>query len=179
MQAARPVSLAHENVPASRQVEELNRRLARENLYLADKTRGTCLFKEIIGDSLGLLSVLRQVETVAPLDSTVLICGQTGTGKERFGTSRESLRRMNKPQGHARSAVRVVVPGSSQAMLASECCYGPGTAGVVSRALPELPQSRSQPRAHPGHGQDNREAREKWRPASHGLTGVLNGNFGN
>jgi formate hydrogenlyase transcriptional activator len=90
-QAARPVSVALENVLAYRRIEELNRRLEQENLYLADEIRSNYFFDEIIGDSPALQKVLRQAEIVAPLDSTVLICGETGTGKEQIARAIHGL----------------------------------------------------------------------------------------
>jgi formate hydrogenlyase transcriptional activator len=56
--------------------------LAEEKLYLKDEIRTNYFFEEIVGRSDALRAVLRQVETVAATDSTVLICGETGTGKE-------------------------------------------------------------------------------------------------
>jgi formate hydrogenlyase transcriptional activator len=56
--------------------------LAEEKLYLEEEIRTEHRFDEIIGDSPSLRTVLKQVETVAPTDSTVLILGETGTGKE-------------------------------------------------------------------------------------------------
>jgi formate hydrogenlyase transcriptional activator len=96
-QIARPVSVALENVLAYQRIEELNRKLERENLYLADEIRSNYFFDEIIGNSPSLQNVLRQVEVVAPLDSTVLVYGETGTGKEQIARAihRLSARRQN------------------------------------------------------------------------------------
>ena len=71
-----------ENSIAYRQIAELRDQLAQEKLYLEDEIRTELNFEEIIGKSDALRRVLAQVETVAPTDSTVLICGETGTGKE-------------------------------------------------------------------------------------------------
>jgi formate hydrogenlyase transcriptional activator len=90
-QAARPVAVALENVLAYRRIEELNRKLAEENLYLADEIRSNYFFEEIIGESPALQAVLRQVEVVAPSDSNVLICGETGTGKEQIARAIHAL----------------------------------------------------------------------------------------
>src|SRR5207237_724961 len=57
-------------------------KLAKEKLYLEDEIRSDHNFEEIVGESLSLQRVLQQVEVVAPTDSTVLIRGETGTGKE-------------------------------------------------------------------------------------------------
>jgi formate hydrogenlyase transcriptional activator len=64
------------------QIEELNAQLAQEKLYLEDEIRSDYQFDEIIGRSRALGRVLREIETVAPTDSTVLITGETGSGKE-------------------------------------------------------------------------------------------------
>src|SRR5262249_14450184 len=57
-------------------------KLADETLYLEDESRTEGNFEEMIGESLALRNILKQVETVAGTDSTVLIRGETGTGKE-------------------------------------------------------------------------------------------------
>src|SRR5207245_6784958 len=57
-------------------------KLAQEKLYLEDEIRSEANFEEIVGKSQALHRVLKLVETVAPTDSTVLIFGETGTGKE-------------------------------------------------------------------------------------------------
>src|SRR5205814_217166 len=57
-------------------------RLAAGKIYLEDEIRTDYNFEEIIGNSPALKRVLHQVETVAPTDSAVLVCGETGTGKE-------------------------------------------------------------------------------------------------
>ena len=79
---ATQVAIAVENSIAYRQIEELRDQLAQEKLYLEDEIRTELKFEEIIGNSEALRRVLAQVETVAPTDSTVLIYGETGTGKE-------------------------------------------------------------------------------------------------
>jgi PAS domain S-box-containing protein len=67
---------------ALQQVQELQKKLEAENVYLQEEIRREHNFEEIVGNSKGLLDVLRKVETVAPTDSTVLILGETGCGKE-------------------------------------------------------------------------------------------------
>jgi len=71
-----------ENALAYGQISELTDKLAQEKLYLEDEIRTEANFEEIVGKSQALHRVLKLVETVAPTDSTVLICGETGTGKE-------------------------------------------------------------------------------------------------
>jgi formate hydrogenlyase transcriptional activator len=64
------------------EVEALKDRLQAENVYLQEEIRREHNFVEMVGSSPALLATLRQVEQVAPTDSTVLIVGETGTGKE-------------------------------------------------------------------------------------------------
>src|ERR1700694_1609588 len=65
-----------------REIAELKDKLAQEKLYLEDEIRGEMDFEGIVGQSSALRHVLNLVETVAPSDSTVLLLGETGTGKE-------------------------------------------------------------------------------------------------
>jgi formate hydrogenlyase transcriptional activator len=67
---------------AYREIAELKDKLAQEKLYLEDEIRGEMDFEGIVGQSSALRHVLNLVETVAPSDSTVLLLGETGTGKE-------------------------------------------------------------------------------------------------
>jgi len=64
------------------EVETLKNRLQAENVYLQEEIRREHNFVEMVGSSASLLATLRKVEQVAPTDSTVLIYGETGTGKE-------------------------------------------------------------------------------------------------
>jgi len=81
-QAADQVAIALENALSFQRIEELNARLAEEKVYLEDEIRTDNRFEEIVGQSRVLKAMLKQVETVAPTDSTVLVYGETGTGKE-------------------------------------------------------------------------------------------------
>ena len=85
IQVANQVAIAVENALAYGKIAELTDRLAQENLYLQDEIRGEMDFEGIVGivgQSSALRHVLSLVETVAPSDSTVLLLGETGTGKE-------------------------------------------------------------------------------------------------
>jgi formate hydrogenlyase transcriptional activator len=88
---ASQVAIAVENSIAYRQIAELRDQLAQEKLYLEDEIRSELKFEEIIGNSDALRRVLAQVETVAPTDSTVLIYGETGTGKELIARAVHNL----------------------------------------------------------------------------------------
>ncbi len=81
-QVAGQVAIAIQNALAYTQIAELKDRLALEKLYLEDEIRSEMNFEEIVGASSALRHALSQVETVAPTDSTVLLLGETGTGKE-------------------------------------------------------------------------------------------------
>jgi len=94
-QVANQVAIAVENALAFRQIAALKDKLAEEKLYLEDEIDTDHNFEEIIGESTALKRVLVQVETVAPTASTVLILGETGTGKEAIarGIHKLSARR--------------------------------------------------------------------------------------
>jgi formate hydrogenlyase transcriptional activator len=79
---AAQIAIAVSNAFTYERIEKLNAQLAREKLYLEDEIRSEHLFDEIVGRSPSLRRVLREIETVAPTDSTVLITGETGSGKE-------------------------------------------------------------------------------------------------
>jgi formate hydrogenlyase transcriptional activator len=82
LQVAAQVSIAIENALAYKEIAELKDKLAQERLYLEEEIRTAADFEGIIGQSTALRSVLQLVETVATSDSTVLLLGETGTGKE-------------------------------------------------------------------------------------------------
>jgi formate hydrogenlyase transcriptional activator len=81
-QVAGQAAIAIENATAFQEIAQLKDQLAEEKLYLQDEIRTERNFGEIVGDSAPFRGVLAQVETVAPTDATVLILGETGTGKE-------------------------------------------------------------------------------------------------
>jgi formate hydrogenlyase transcriptional activator len=82
MQVSRQVAIAVENALAYSEIEDLKDKLAQEKLYLEEEIRGEMDFEGIVGQSSALRHVLNLVDTVAPSDSTVLLLGETGTGKE-------------------------------------------------------------------------------------------------
>src|SRR3989440_1428030 len=81
-QAAGQIAIAIENALAYREIAELKDKLAQEKLYLEEEIRTAADFEGIVGQSSTLRQVLQLVETVATSDSTVLLLGETGTGKE-------------------------------------------------------------------------------------------------
>jgi formate hydrogenlyase transcriptional activator len=82
VQIAGRVAMAVDNAMAFRRIAELRDRLDQEKQYLEEEINLEHRFDDIVGESTGLRNVLRQIETVAPTDATVLIEGETGTGKE-------------------------------------------------------------------------------------------------
>ena len=79
---ANEAAIAIKNAQLFMEVAQLKNRLEAENLYLREEIKSQHNFEEIIGESQSIMAVLRQIEQVAPTDSTVLIRGDTGTGKE-------------------------------------------------------------------------------------------------
>jgi len=81
-QAAGQIAIAIENALAYEEISQLKDKLSQEKLYLEEEIRSEMDFEQIVGKSPALKHVLQLVETVAPSDSTVLLFGETGTGKE-------------------------------------------------------------------------------------------------
>ena len=81
-QVADQVATAVSNAMVFRQIADLRDRLSQEKQYLQDEINVENRFEDIVGESAGLRRVLKEIETVAPTDATVLIQGETGTGKE-------------------------------------------------------------------------------------------------
>jgi formate hydrogenlyase transcriptional activator len=90
-QVANQIALAVDNASAYGEISQLKDRLAQENVYLESEIRSELHFEDIIGNSRPLKLVLREIETVAPADSTVLIYGETGTGKELIARAVHNL----------------------------------------------------------------------------------------
>jgi len=90
-QVASQVAIAVENSLAYREIAELKEKLNKEKLYLEEEIRTNYNFEEIIGESPALKQALQQIEIVAPTDSTVLIQGETGTGKELIARAIHNL----------------------------------------------------------------------------------------
>ncbi|HEU4389579.1 MAG TPA: sigma 54-interacting transcriptional regulator, partial [Blastocatellia bacterium] len=90
-QCANQIAIAIDNALAYREIESLKNKLSQEKVYLEEEINTAYDFEQIIGTSPALRRILKQVETVAPTDSTVLILGETGTGKELIARAIHSL----------------------------------------------------------------------------------------
>jgi len=75
-----PFSIALSNALAHREIQRLNATLLEENRYLQKTSRSSA--QDVVGASFGLSRVMKKVEQVAPTDTTVLLLGETGVGKE-------------------------------------------------------------------------------------------------
>ncbi|MGH9545885.1 MAG: sigma 54-interacting transcriptional regulator [Terriglobales bacterium] len=95
-QVAAQVAVALDNARAYREIAELTDKLASEKLYLEEEIRSELNFEEIVGESPALKRVLSQARTVAPSDATVLVLGDTGTGKELIA---RAIHRMSSRKG--------------------------------------------------------------------------------
>ena len=90
-QISTQIALAVDNAIAYGRVTEARDRLEEERLYLESEIRSECNFEDIVGKSAALRKVLDQVAIVAPTQSTVLLHGETGTGKELFARAIHNL----------------------------------------------------------------------------------------
>jgi formate hydrogenlyase transcriptional activator len=114
-QVAKQVAIAVENALAYREIETLKNKLEEEKLYLEEEIRTEYNFEEIIGNSPALKRALQDVETVAATDSTVLIYGETGTGKELIAHAIHNL-----SQRRERTMVKVNCAAIPTGLLESE-----------------------------------------------------------
>jgi formate hydrogenlyase transcriptional activator len=90
-QVAKQVAVAVDNALAYDNIAQLRDKLAKEKLYLEEEIQTDYNFEEIVGDSQALKRVLKAVQTVAVTDSTVLILGETGSGKELVARALHNL----------------------------------------------------------------------------------------
>ena len=114
-QVGKQVAIAVENALAFREIDSLKNQLREEKLYLEEEIRTEYNFEEIIGNSPTLKRVLQDVETVAATDSTVLIYGETGTGKELIAHAIHNLSRRRE-----RTLVKVNCAAIPTGLLESE-----------------------------------------------------------
>jgi formate hydrogenlyase transcriptional activator len=97
-EVANQVALAIANMKSYEEIKALKGRLEKENVYLQEEIRTVHNFEEIVGNSPSLLELLRRVDQVAPTDSSVLIYGETGTGKELIARAiHDRSNRKNRP----------------------------------------------------------------------------------
>jgi len=131
-QVAGQIAIGLENALAYQRIGELNARLNDEKVYLEDEIRTENRFDEIIGQSRALKAILKQIETVAPTDSTVLIYGETGTGKELMARAIHDL-----SQRHEATFVKLNCAAIPTGLLESELFgHEKGTfTGAVSQRI--------------------------------------------
>ena len=98
MEIASQVAIAVDNMKAHEESEALRARFQSETVYLQEEIKTEHNFEEIIGQSLPVQHMLRQVEQVAPTEATVLVRGETGTGKELLARAiHDRSRRKDRP----------------------------------------------------------------------------------
>jgi formate hydrogenlyase transcriptional activator len=112
---ANQIAIAVENSLAFSQIVDRANKLSEEKLYLQDEIRTEYNFEEIIGDSPALKRILEQLQTVAPTDSTILVLGETGTGKELMARAIHNL-----SARHERTLVKVNCAAIPTGLLESE-----------------------------------------------------------
>ncbi len=112
---ANQVAVALDNALAFEEIAELKNKLAEEKIYLENEIQAEHNFEEIIGESSVLKQVLQQVETVAKTDSTVMILGETGTGKELIARAIHNL-----SARHDRTLVKLNCAAIPTGLLESE-----------------------------------------------------------
>lgn len=109
------VSIAVSNALAFEEIQALKEQLQAENRVLQDEIVRQSIFEEIVGSSQPLRKVLTAIERVAPADSTVLITGETGTGKELIA---HAIHRRSQRSG--RALVKVNCAALPKELIASE-----------------------------------------------------------
>jgi formate hydrogenlyase transcriptional activator len=114
-QVSAQVAIAVENAMAFKEIESLKNKLAEEKLYLEEEFRSEFNFEEIIGESPALKRALAQLELAAPAGTTVLLLGETGTGKELFARAIHNL-----SLRHDRTFVKVNCAAIPSGLLESE-----------------------------------------------------------
>lgn len=85
------ISISLNNILANQEIESLSKQLEQDNIYLNEEIKSNYNFEEIIGESQPLQDVFKKVVQVAHVDSTVLILGETGTGKELIARAIHNL----------------------------------------------------------------------------------------
>ena len=114
-EVANQVALVIANMKSYEEIASLKARLEKENVYLQEEIRTEHNFEEIVGNSTALLDLLRRVDQVAPTDSSVLIYGETGTGKELIARAIH-----NRSMRKSRPLVKVNCSAISAGLVESE-----------------------------------------------------------
>ncbi len=129
------IAVAVENALAFQQIAELKNKVTQEKVYLEDEIRAEHNFEEIVGDSPAWKHVMQQVGTVAPTAATVLILGETGTGKELIA---RAIHRLS--ERSTRSFVKLNCSAIPTGLLESELFGHEKGAftGAISRKLGRL-----------------------------------------
>ena len=109
------IAIAVENALAFKEIDALKDKLAVEKLYLEEEIRSELNFEEIVGESTALKRSLGQVELAAPAGTTVLLLGETGTGKELFARAIHNL-----SQRRDRTFVKINCAAIPSGLLESE-----------------------------------------------------------
>jgi formate hydrogenlyase transcriptional activator len=115
VQVARQIAIATENALAYRELSQIKDKLATEKLYLEDEIRSDQNLGNMIGEGPAFQAVLRAIQVVAPTDATVLIEGETGTGKELVARALHDLSGRSK-----RSFIKVNCAAIPATLLESE-----------------------------------------------------------
>ncbi|HET9793906.1 MAG TPA: sigma 54-interacting transcriptional regulator [Thermoanaerobaculia bacterium] len=114
-EVSRPIATAVSNSLAFAEIARLRDRLEEENLVLKEEIDQESMFEEIVGTSTALRNVLSRVEKVARTESTVLLCGETGTGKELVA---RAIHRLS-PRS-SRALIKVNLAALPEGLIASE-----------------------------------------------------------
>ena len=91
VEMGKQIVLAVENMLAYEEIVQLKAQLEQENVYLKEEMKLQHGFEEIVGQCPAIKKVLKAIESVAPTDATVLLTGETGTGKELFALATHNL----------------------------------------------------------------------------------------
>jgi formate hydrogenlyase transcriptional activator len=114
-QVANQIAISLRNALQYEQVSKTKDRLHDENIALREQIDGACMFEEIVGSSALLQRVLMSVVKVGPTDSTVLILGETGTGKELIARATHKCSKRS-----ARAFISVNCASIPPSLIASE-----------------------------------------------------------